>query len=257
MKLKMKYLTLIIINIAFLFSGFICAKSTDKSDNSPLPDTRPADISFRYHVNGGMMYYFENLYISADSCYYEVNDGGSVSKSYFKMNSDQLDRLYKTFKENDFDKIKTYEEKVYDRGGENISLSWGKKYSCSISNSGMSFIKDSWHKEWNNCESAMTGIIAEEIPKLKKNYEIKFDGSLFNKEIYMQINRDVVIPKSMLMAEHEYDKEIIRTVKLSPGKHNASVMIGKTYSTIKINADSTKGLLLKWQNDSLKYEFIK
>ena len=41
-------------------------------------------------------------------------------------------------------KLKTYEEKVYDRGGESISLGWGKGKYANANNSGMTFIKDSW-----------------------------------------------------------------------------------------------------------------
>lgn len=240
-----------------IISGFVCAKSTGEQDNSPLPDTRPVDISFRYHVNGGMMYYFENLYVSADSCYYEVNDGGAISKTYFKLTGEQLDKFYNVFIENDFDRITTYEEKVYDRGGENISLSWDKRKSCNISNSGMSFIDKSWHSEWNKCEEAFLKIIKDEIPKHTKDYEIRLDKSLFGKDVYVQLNRDAVIPKSMLMSENGEDEYISRIVKVTPGKHRLSINIDKQYKNFDLNADSTKGALIYFANDSLKYSFIK
>ena len=104
MKLKMKYLSLIILNIAFISTGFICAKSS--GDSSPLPDNRPADLYFRYVVYGGMMYYSEEIFLCKDSCFYKINDGGSISRIDFKMSPDELDRLYSVFKENNFDEIK-------------------------------------------------------------------------------------------------------------------------------------------------------
>lgn len=255
--MKMKYLSLIIICFAFIFSGFICAKSTGNSEGSPLPDKRPDDIRFRYSQSGGMMYYSEEIFISKDSCYYSINDGGAITKAYFKMSPQELDKLYSVFKDNNFDEIDSYEEKVYDRGGESIYLNWDRSKYAHVSNSGMSFIKDSWKSEWAACSNAIEKIGKDEIEKQKKDYTINFDKSLFGNEIYMQINRDVVIPKSTLMAEQIYDSVITRIVKLSPGKHNASITIGKSYNTIIINTDSTKGLKLYLANDSLKHEFIK
>jgi hypothetical protein len=257
MKLKMKYLSLIIICITFVSSGFICAKSVGSGDGSPLPDKRPDDIRFHYTLSGGMMYYMEDIYISKDSCYYKINDGGSVTKVYFKMSPAELDKLYSVFKDNNFDEIESFEEKVYDRGGESISLNWDRSKHASVSNSGMTFIKDSWHKEWNACSNAIETLGKSEMEKQKKEYAISFDRSLFGKEIYMQINRDVVIPKSMLMAEREMDSIITKNVMLTPGMHNASITIGNTYNTVIINADSSKSLRLFMVNDSLRHEFIK
>ena len=143
MKLKMKYLSLIIICIAFVSSGFICAKSVGSGDGSPLPDKRPEDIRFHYTVSGGMMYYMEDIFISKDSCYYKINDGGSVTRVNFKLSDAEIDKLYVLFRDNSFDEIDSYEEKVYDRGGESISLSWKPGKQTSVSNSGMNFIKES------------------------------------------------------------------------------------------------------------------
>lgn len=251
----MKYLTIAIFNIAFIFSGFICAKSPGSGDGSPLPGSRPDDIRFSYSQSGGMMYYSENIYISKDSCFYKINDGGSVTRVDFKLTSAELDKLYSVFKDNDFDEIKTYEEKVYDRGGESISLSWKPGKQTSVSNSGMTFVKDSWSKEWNNCLNAIEKIAKGEMEKQKKEYIIWFDKSLLGKEIYMQINRDVVVPKSTLMSESDQESVIQKIVRLSPGFHNASITVGKIYNTLKINADSTKTLRLFMVNDSLKHEF--
>src|SRR5690349_14269789 len=113
----MKIFIVLLFNLVFAATGFICAKNTKSSGNIPLPSSRPGDIVFRYHVDGGMMYYSEELFISGDSCYYKINDGGAESKIYFRMTAAQLDKLYGVFRENRFDEIKTHEEKVYDRGG--------------------------------------------------------------------------------------------------------------------------------------------
>ncbi len=257
MKMKMKYLSLIIFCTAFITAGFICAKSTGNSEGSPLPEKRPDDIRFRYSESGGMMYYSEEIFISKDSCFYSINDGGAITKAYFKMTSAELDKLYSVFKENNFDEIESYEEKVYDRGGESISLNWDRSKYANVSNSGMSFIKDSWRKEWSACSDAIEKIGKDELEKQKKDYNVIMDKTLFGKEFYMQINLKVVIPLSTLLAEHDYDNEIIRTVKLSPGNHRSIITLGKATYNIPVSTDTTKGLRMYLANDSLKYEYIK
>ncbi len=251
----MKYQSIFILYTLFIFSGFICAKST--GDNSPLPENRPQNIRFSYSLSGGMMYYSENIFISKDSCFYSINFGGTVSRVNFKLSESELDKLYRVFVENRFDKIKTYEEMVYDRGGESISLNWGKGNIARVSNSGITFVKDSWSAEWNACLRAMVTLAKDRMNEQLKTYEIKLDSSLFGKECYIQINQNIVFPKSKLIAERDDEKEIIKHVKLSPGYHRASVTVGKYSKGININADSTTALIISLENDSLRYEFVK
>lgn len=253
----MKIFIVLLFNLVFAATGFICAKNTESSSNSPLPSTRPADIVFRYHVDGGMMYYSEELFISGDSCYYKINDGGAESKIYFRMTAAQLDKLYGVFRENRFDEIETYEEKVYDRGGNSISLSWGRSKYCNVSSSGMTFIDKSWNSEWSACLSAIDKIIAEEVPRQKKDFEIRLDKTLFSKEIYLQVNREVVIPKSTLMSETIMDKFISRIVKLSPGMHRLSMSLDNKYETLNISADSSKGIIFIFNDSTLTHTYIK
>lgn len=251
-KKNMKILLVLLLNLTIVSGGLICAKNDgDKRSNDPLPDTRPQNISFQLSMGGGMLYYYEDLFISGDSSYYLVNDGGAISKIYFAVSGEKLDKLYDVFRENDFDRIKTYDEKVYDRGGETVSLRWGKGKYASVSNSGMTFIKDSWKGEWSACTSALSKIIDEEIAKQKKDFEIRVDRSLFGKEIYIQLNRETVIPKSMVMSENGTDEYISRTVKLMPGSHMLSFYIGNKYQSAIISTDSSKGLNFVLKNDSL------
>jgi hypothetical protein len=252
-KKKMKIFIGIFLNTVFILTGFACS---NENGNSTLPDSRPGDITFRYHVDGGMMYYSENLFISADSCYYTVNDGGAELRINFTMTTGQLDELYKVFKDNDFDRIETYTEQVYDRGGEGISLNWESGKYCHVNSSGMTFIKRKWSAEFSVCIKAMTSVITSETDKLKKDYQIMLDKSMFDNEIYVQVNRDVVIPKSTLMSESGIDEFIQRTVKLAPGKHRLSVSIGKKYETVNIDTESSKAILLYLENDSLKRKYI-
>jgi hypothetical protein len=258
-KAKMKIFIALLINLLFVTSGFICAKNSgDKRDNDRLPDSRPEKIVFRFSLSGGMMYYSEDLYISSDSCYYSVNDGGAVSKIHFNMLPAELDKLYKVFTDNDFDRIETYEEKIYDRGGESIYLSWGSGKYASVSNSGMSLIEKSWRNEWSECINALGKIVEIELSRQKKDYEVRIDKSLFGKEMYLQLNRETVIPKSTVRGESEMEAYITKTVKLMPGMQTMSVNIGNKYENVKIDTDSSRGVNIYLKNDSLfAYEYIK
>jgi len=257
-KNKMNVLIAILLNISLSLAGFTCSKDvTGDRTNDPLPDSRPEKLVIEYHVSGGMMYYSEALYISEDSSYYTVNDGGAISRINFKLSQTEMDNLYKVFSDNDFDRIKTYDEQVYDRGGTSIYIRWGKNKYAAVSNSGMSFIKENWRKEWGSCENALEDIIKKQSEQGKKDYELRFDKSLFGKEINIYMHNEQVIPKSTLMAEHDYDGHITKIVKLMPGKHMLSFNLGKTYNSYNIDCDSTKGINFFLKNDSLKYSYLK
>jgi len=251
---KMNLFIAILLNISLSFTGFNCTK--DVRSNDPLPDARPEKLVIEYREDGGMLYYSEALYISEDSSYYTVNDGGAISRVNFKLIAQEFDNLYKIFTDNNFDRIKTSEEKVYDRGGNSVYIRWGKNKYASVSNSGMSFVKDSWQKEWNKCVHGLLDIIKTQSEQSAKNYELGFDKSMFGKEILIYIKNEQVIPKSTLMAEHDYDEYITKTVKLMPGKHRLAMNFDKQYNSYNIDCDSTKGINFFLKNDSLNYKYI-
>src|SRR4030095_7698191 len=151
----------------------------------------------------------------------------------------ELDKLYKVFTENDFDRIETYEEKIYDRGGESIYLSWGNGKYASVSNSGMTLIEKSWQNEWSACLGALTKIIEKELAEQKKDFEVTMDKSLFGKELYLQVNRDVVFTKSLIRGDEPY---VTKTLKVIPGMNTLTFSVGNKYENLKINTDSSKGI---------------
>ena len=256
MKTKGRLLTLFTILAFMIFNAFICSKSSGNDrENDPLPDKRPDRLSISLGLSGGMLYYSEDLYISSDSCYYFVNDGGAISKFYFKISSDDFDKLYKVFTDNRFDEIKTHEEMIYDRGGEFLRLSWGKGKYCEISNSGMSVIKDSWQKEWSACVNAVNEVVKTETEKQKKNYEIRIDKAFMGMSIYLYVNNQPVVPQNKpLGVSGDYLSKI---VPLTPGKHRVTFnWEQKHFTSFIVNADSSSGVLLEMKNDSLKTTFF-
>jgi hypothetical protein len=170
------------------------------------------------------------------------------------LSKEKLDHLYSIFVKNDFDRVKTYEEQVYDRGGETIFLRWSNGKFASVSNSGMTFVEESWRGEWNACLSELKEIIENETDKQKKEYELKFDKLLFEKKLSAYVDNEAIFPSEL---KQPVDEFLIKTVRLIPGKHRMSISRDKLYSSIEINSDSTKGIYMFMKNDSLQYEFIK
>lgn len=252
----MSTLLILFFNLSLIFNGFSCSGNTAK-ENNDLPDTRPAKLLISYYEGGGMVYYSENLNISEDSCVYTINDGGTISKVYFTMTPAELDRLYKVFTDNDFSNIKTYEQMVYDRGGESISLSWGQGKFASISNGGMTFIKDSWKKEWSNCLDAIKEALVNGTEKQKKDYEVRIDKTMFGQTMSVYIRQLQIIPQSTVMSENGMDNSVTITAKLLPGTYKMSVSYNKKFAVVPVSPDSSKGVELSLKNDTLAYSYIK
>lgn len=120
-----------------------------RGQDGGLPKTRPADFQMTYHYDGGMRYYFEDLEIGADSCSYTINDHGRKLVRRFKLNTAELDELYATLLTNQFARIRSKHEQVYDRGGESIRVNWNKGASyLNVSNAQGSFIEDGSWGHW-------------------------------------------------------------------------------------------------------------
>ena len=168
-KHKMNILLVLLVNLSVSINGISCSGKQSAGKNDPLPSLRPEKLVIEYHLDGGMRYYSEALYLSEDSSYYTVNNGGAISRVNFKLSTSELDELYNVFKDNKFDRIRIFEEKVYDRGGNTIFLRWGKGKMAAVSNSGMSFVEEGWREQWNACIKAIEDIITKQKELLKKS----------------------------------------------------------------------------------------
>ncbi len=136
-------------NLLFSLPAILFACMGGISD-SKLPGKCPEDFQLTYHLNGGMRYYSEDLFISIDSCIYkEINDGELIIKN-FKLSKEEMDKLYAQLRDNKFDYIEsTNEGIVHDRGGVSIVVTWDKSQKAiAVSNSGSDFIKPKWKKQW-------------------------------------------------------------------------------------------------------------
>lgn len=141
----------------------ISAGCNIQGQNSGLPDQRPADLKLYYHFDGGMVYHFEDLTLSADSCVYIINEGGKKIVKRFVLTPKEMEALYSIMKENRFDRIRSRTESgVYDRGGESIRIEWDKgRRQVGVSNAQMTFVEKAWSKEWNAVLDAVLKLVRQ------------------------------------------------------------------------------------------------
>jgi len=239
--------------ILLLFAGF--SFTGNSSGNDPLPDSVPKNLVIRHSLSGGMVYYSESIYISEDSCFWEINDEGSVSKVYFALSTDEKDKLYTVFRDNKFDQITTHEIMVADRGGEDITLFWGKGRHASVSNSGISFIDDDWQDNWKACENALLEISTKESDKQKKNYEIRFDKSLYNQKLLLRLGRKILLKDTVLTSANDY---IPIEVLLPTGTSKFLVSYNNGYfGDFGVNPDSSYATKIYFKNDTLQTQYVR
>jgi len=199
-----KILTILIMAFPFF--------SCNQSMTTKLPE-KPDSLSIIWSANGGMMYYYERLQIDGTSCKYEINKNGSKQNVNFNIEQKQLDDIYNVMRKNAFDKIKSNERPVVDRGGTGIQLKVnGKLYH--VSNSGINFIDQKYVDNYNSIENFIINFKDKELQKLKKDVTIIIDSTLLNPDytLVLYINGDIVL--------QEKDIKNIMPIKTSLLKEN-------------------------------------
>lgn len=137
-----KYLILILISTTIIQFA---------AGQNDMPVMRPAGFTLTFHFDGGMMYHFEDIMITEDSCVYKQNFKGNLLTKSFKLTAVQLDSLYAMLRQNQFTQIRFYNKgMVYDRGGEYISIGWANNAKMFIVNDSQSnFVSSEWTGNWN------------------------------------------------------------------------------------------------------------
>jgi hypothetical protein len=171
--------------------SFLSCKNQEGSAQSKLPSQRPKDLKIEWYEGGGMLPQSESLFISKDSSYIEYFYSQARNKVYFQVNENELDNLYKQLIDNQLDRIKTEDKgTVYDRGGENITLTFnGYKNRIAVGSSGGIFIAKNWVEKYNNCLQAISDLKNKKINALKIPFNIVLDNSIIDsgKLIHIQI----------------------------------------------------------------------
>lgn len=124
-----------------------------------LPETRPDDFYVRTYAGGGMTPEGYTLTLSAEESEYTAWVNGVNFTVQFQTPAEQLDTLYQTLRQQQVDRIQTYEELVYDRGGSSIQVRANQQF-YDVSDGGMSFIEEGWQANYE----AVWQAINEAVP---------------------------------------------------------------------------------------------
>lgn len=203
------------ISVLSLFSQ--CTQSQDTVRN--LPAQLPANLTISLYQGGGMLPQSSGVYISADSCYMEYFYNQARNKIYFTLDKTELQDLYQVFVKNQFHRIKTYEEEVYDRGGTNLSLSFDTQY-VNKSDGGMTFIQKNWQEAYSICLSAVWQIAIRKTEAQKKDIRIVLDPSILQSGYVISLS--IEDSNFNYYSEEQGIKSEIPS-RLFPGQHQVSI----------------------------------
>lgn len=198
-----------VIILSTLLLGLVSAKcSTAKH-----MDNLPKDFRIILRDGGGMARQGAEYYLSMDSSYADMYENDATTKIYFKVNKKDLEKLYDIILMNSFSSIETFEEKVYDRGGTVIYVR-ADGQETSVSNSGMSFVKENWWNEWQAIEGEIRNVVAAKLKKQEKQVTIKFDDSFMDDDKIVNFNLGDFVYMS---AKDGWQNSV--NVSLLPGEH--------------------------------------
>ena len=209
---KTKFVLLVVLTLFYLLS---C--STYSQD---LPKKRPADVQISYNEDGGMMLASKNYFISEDSSYYSDQMFDASNKVYFDVVSQELDELYAVFYNNNFGNISTYEEQVYDRGGNSVSIKWNGE-EMIVSNSGFSFVNDDCSEQYGAVINAIQELVDSKVSEMKRDFVIKLDEGI--KSSGKTVN--ILLDNSLLYSSDNISEKDSIICRLLNGNHTVKVNI--------------------------------
>jgi hypothetical protein len=246
-----------IVGLLFVVSLFGTCNPEIMSDSN-LPKEHE-NISIRWNENGGMVHFSEKIEISKDSCIYEINRQGNLQRIVFQLTKEQIDSLYTIFRKNKFDKIKTYEEEILDRGGSSIYLTVDNQ-NYTVSNSGFSIIEKDWAAQYNGIENAIRKIAFEELENHKFDVLIEIDQTILDNEYYVKIQID----ESIILFESKESDYKQDSVKLFDENNEISVYfqyykddktdylsVEKRFEYLLPNLPDDKKIILAIENEKL------
>ena len=133
----------------------------------PWPAERPERFTVTYSWTAGMLPHYRNLRIVGLMGTYTAARNRQRTTMAFTLTKDEADRLYAVFKSNRFDRIESRIEKVHDRGGLSITVSWPGTV-LDRSDAGRSFVKKAYHADWRAVRDHLDRLISK-VKKRKSN----------------------------------------------------------------------------------------
>src|SRR5262249_1162582 len=118
---------------------------------SSLPSQMPPDFSVEISASGGMLPYSTDATYSLSGCRYEKRyqfQGQPVEvRVSFVLDAAALRALYRKLADGQFDRITTHREEIYDRGGFQVTVTFGGK-RFTVVDGGQSVVDVFWLPSW-------------------------------------------------------------------------------------------------------------
>lgn len=143
---------------------------------SRLPAQRPEDFFVNYSLSAGMLPYGSNVSVAGEVAHTSFFAYGVSFDVAFQPTAAELDSLYQVVVDNKFDRIQTYEEEIYDRGGSSLTVTANGE-TFNKADGGMSYIRGNWQNAYNNVEAAVKDLTIRNAPTSTK-FVIEWDESL-------------------------------------------------------------------------------
>lgn len=102
-------------------SAFVVILSAMTLGCTSLPETRPAEIEIRLRESAGMLPETTTIKIGSAGGTFADRYHDAERSIEFEVSEAELDALWEVLRKNRFDRIKTHEESVHDRGGTESS----------------------------------------------------------------------------------------------------------------------------------------
>ncbi len=262
MKKKLNYMSWSTLVLLFLGSALIFAfYLTDKNENSifyTLPK-KPSSIIIEWYEGGGMLPESKNIYISIDSSYYKEWKNQHRNTVYFDVSMIELEKLYATFRENNFNSIREHSDvAVYDRGGTSIRLFFNDKL-IEKKNSGRTFLHGNSADRYKRIEDVLLEFVASKIQSKYIETSFTIDESIFtlNHYFFLSVNQKTLIDtydstripnlvSNLLPGMHEVDVRFYRKDSLDYNGHAALYL--RSINAIEV-LETKKTFNIKYNNN--------
>lgn len=215
-----------ILMVAMLFS---CqenrnkdVKEEGKAPKNKTPSMKavpPPDFSITLNQSQGMLADYSTIFISAEECYFKENDHQVERYTTFKLSPEQLNRIWQTLQDNDFEHIESEEKEIYDRGGISISVRHNGK-NTRLDDSGMSVLKDKWRKSFYEIVSVIEEITHAALQKKKVHVQINIHPSIIS-----GYDLEVFVHGGGMYDSEEEGKKNSLAMDLLPGDYMMSVVL--------------------------------
>lgn len=201
-----------------------------------LPVERPADFVVTLSDGGGMTPEGEDIYLSADSSWYENWFDQAHNHIALPVSEGEIDTLYTELRRNGAMSIESREEgMVYDRGGTTISLSFANEHH-TITNAGSSFIAPRHAKQYQAVVDAIWAVAHRHIRRMKVDVPftiIHHADSIQTIYINLSVNGQPVY--NWEATRDEPFSQVEASANLLPGNHDVNAWAELGGKQISVN----------------------